>query len=80
MVDKGVVRMSKRDIVIFLAGAEFFHTIFRIVMPHVINFPIVLPFVVVTETMNNYAIGVNAVITILLLWYARRLKDKKGKR
>jgi hypothetical protein len=71
--------MCLRDVVIFLAGAEFFHTISHIVMPYFISLPIDMKFMVMTSTMNNYAIGVNAVITILLLWWAWRLSCHKCK-
>lgn len=71
--------MCLRDVVIFLAGAEFFHTIGHIVMPYFINFPIEMSFVVFTATMNNYAIIGNAVVTVLLLWWAKRLSCKECK-
>lgn len=71
--------MCLRDVVIFLAGAEFFHTISHIIMPHFFNFPIDVKFMVMTAAMNNYAIGINAVITVLLLWWACRLSCENCK-
>lgn len=71
--------MCLRDVLIFLAGAEFFHTISHIVMPYFVSLPMDMKFMVMTATMNNYAIVINAVITILLLWWARRLSCQKCK-
>lgn len=65
--------MCIRDVVIFLAAAEFFHTLGHVVMSYVVNFPLDVKFMVMTSTMNNYAIGVNAIITVLLLWWAKNL-------
>ena len=62
-----------RDVLIFLAGAEFFHTLAHIMMPYFVNFPMDMNFVVMTTTMNNYAIVINAVLTVFLLWWAGRV-------
>lgn len=65
--------MKLRDVVIFFAGAQFFHTISHIVLACVIQFPIHMNFMVLTSTFNFYAILFNAVVTVVLLWWARKL-------
>jgi len=62
-----------RDIVIFIAGAEFFHTISHIVLPFFFTLPIDFGFVEFTASLNSWAILVNAAITVALLWWAKRL-------
>jgi hypothetical protein len=63
-----------RDVLVFLAGAEFFHTLAHIMMPYFVNFPMDMDVVVMTSTMNNYAIVINAAITVFLLWWAGRVR------
>lgn len=63
-----------RDVVIFAAGAEFFHTLSHIILPYFITLPIDMKFIEFTPTINVWAIAINAVITIALLWWASRLK------
>lgn len=63
-----------RDVIVFFAGAEFFHTISHIILPYFITLPIDMKFIVFTTTINILAIIINAVITIALLWWAYRLK------
>jgi len=63
-----------RDVVIFFAGAEFFHTISHFILPYFINLPIDMKFMVFTPTINVWAIVINAIITIALLWWAYRLR------
>lgn len=65
---------TARDTVIFLAGAEFFHTLSYIVLPYLVVLPLNLGFMTLTSTMNLWVIGINAVITVTLLWYAGRIK------
>ncbi|RMW99919.1 hypothetical protein EAW55_13400 [Legionella jordanis] len=58
-----------RDLIIFVAGAEFFHTLVHIYLRYLGSFPMNLKYMVLTSTLNNWAIIVNAVITIvLILW------------
>lgn len=66
-----------RDVVIFIAGAEFFHTLSHIALPFFIAFPLDLGFMQFTSTTNYWAIAINAVITIGLLWWACKLKKKE---
>lgn len=67
-----------RDIVIFIAGAEFFHTLSHIILPFFISLPLNLGFIQFTATVNYWAIAINAVITIGLLWWACKLKKKEN--
>lgn len=63
-----------RDIVLFLAGAEFFHTIAHYMLPFIVTFPLNIHVIELTENMNMGATFVNGVITILLLYWAYKLK------
>ena len=65
-----------RDIVIFLAGAEFFHTLSHIILPYFISMPLDMGVMVLTPTLNLLIIGINALITLALLWWAYRLRSK----
>lgn len=65
---------SLKNVLIFLAGAEFFHTLSHIILPYVINLPIVIKGIEFTSTVNLWVIVINAIITILLLWWASRVK------
>ncbi|MFZ2314420.1 MAG: hypothetical protein WAW86_02015 [Gammaproteobacteria bacterium] len=66
--------LKLRDVVIFLAGAEFFHTLSHIILPYFITLPLNMKFLMFTPTWNVWAIIINAIITIILLWWASRLK------
>lgn len=66
--------LKLRDVLIFLAGAEFFHTLSHIILPFFITLPIDLRFMVFTPSWNIWAIIINAAITVLLLWWASRIK------
>lgn len=68
---------SLRDIVIFIAGAEFFHTISHIILPFFITLPINIGFMQLTPAFNYWAIAINAIITVILLWWAYLLKKKE---
>ena len=62
-----------RDIIIFIAGAEFFHTISHILLPFFISLPLHTSMIEVTSTVNVVAILINAIITVALLWWAKKL-------
>ena len=66
--------MILRDIIIFIAGAEFFHTLSHIILPYFIVLPLDLKLFTFTSTINLFAVIVNAIITIILLWWAYRLR------
>lgn len=63
-----------RDLVIFLAGAEFFHAISHVILPYFVTLPLNIKFMVLTSSLNIWIIIINVVITIVLLWWASRLK------
>ena len=65
--------ISLRSIVIFLAGGEFFHTLSHVFLAYYVSMPIEMTFMTLTATMNTWAIVVNAVITLALLWWAKKL-------
>ncbi len=66
-----------RDIVIFFAGAEFFHALSHFMVPLFLDLPLDMKIFVLTPTLNLYAVIGNAVIMVLLLWWAKRLSCKK---
>lgn len=63
-----------RDVIIFLAGAEFFHTLSHIILPYFITLPLNMGIMTLTSTMNISIIIINAIVTIALLWWASRLR------
>lgn len=67
---------SLRDVVIFIAGAAFFHTLSHIILPLYFKLPLDLGFMVLTPTLNIWIIIISLIITILLLWWAYRLSNK----
>lgn len=69
---------SLRDVVVFFAGAEFFHTLSHIILPYLVKLPIDVAGVDFTPAYNYWAIGINGVITLLLLFWASRLKKKEA--
>lgn len=69
------MRIKLRDFIIFIAGAEFFHTLSHIILPFFISLPLDLNFMILTKQLNFWVIIINALITILLLWWASRLRS-----
>lgn len=67
-------KVKLRDVVVFLAGAEFFHTLSHFIVANIVVLPWHTKYMVVTENLNNQAIVINGVITVALLWWASRLK------
>ena len=65
--------VTTRDIVIFFAGAEAFHTISHILIGYLHILPIKLFSITWTQQLNFWAILINAAITVVLLWWASRL-------
>lgn len=60
---------SLRDLIIFLAGAEFFHTLSHIILAYIVKYPWKTKLMTVTFRMNIWAIVINAVATIaLIIW------------
>lgn len=65
---------SKRDVVIFVAGAEAFHTLSHLVLNFSNTLPINAFGMTWTQHLNLYAIAINIIITVALLWWASKLK------
>ena len=64
---------STKEIVIFLAGAEAFHTLSHYFLAQFIPFPMQIWSFRFTKQYNTYAIIINAIITIALLWWSQQL-------
>jgi hypothetical protein len=70
---------TKRDVIVFLAGGEFFHTLSHIFIKYYITLPMPTKLMEITNSLNNAAIIINAIITIALVFWAMRLsKGEKG--
>ena len=69
-------RTLLRDSLVFLAGAQAFHTVSHIWLglSGMLPMEIQNPPITVTAGMNLFAIGVNALITVGLLYGARRAR------
>lgn len=65
---------SKKEIIIFLAGAEAFHTLSHIAINLSGALPIHWFFITWDQQLNITAIIINAVVTLLLLWWSSKLK------
>lgn len=61
---------SLRDLIIFLAGAEFFHTLSHIFLAFYVQFPMKMKFMTMSSKMNVWAIIINAIITLVLIGWA----------
>lgn len=70
---------SLRDVVVFLAGAFFLHTLSHFLLPYFFSFPIHMKAMELTTGMNLWMIVINAIITIALIWLAAKMKCKKSK-
>lgn len=66
---------SLKNALIFFAGAEFFHTLSHILLPFFVELPLETKVVNLTSTLNFWAIIINAIITIVLLWLAKKAKS-----
>ena len=65
---------SKKNVVIFCAGAQAFHTLSHIVIKYAGMLPVKIFSIALTQQLNMWAIVINAVITLVLLWWAAQLK------
>lgn len=73
LIGEDEMRCNLRDWVVFFAGAQFFHTVSHIMLPYFMTLPVDMKVVVLTANMNFWAIGINAIIMVLLLWWAKKL-------
>lgn len=67
-------KWTKKDVIVFFAGAEAFHTLMHIFLPRFIQLPMQFGNMMYTQQWNIAAIFFNAVITIGLLWWASNEK------
>jgi len=70
---QGKSMLKLRDCLIFVAGAQFFHTLNHILLPVFMQFPIDMNFMVLTAALNYWAIALNGLTVILLLWWVKKL-------
>lgn len=66
---------SLKNVLIFFAGAEFFHTLSHILLPFFVKLPLETKLILLTSTLNTWAIIINALITFGLLWWAKKVKS-----
>lgn len=69
--------VSFRDFIIFLSGAEFFHTLVHVFLHYYELLPFDLKFIVLTPNFNNWSIVINFLITIALMWWASKLSSRR---
>lgn len=69
---------TKRDWIVFFAGAEAFHTISHAVLGISGKLPITIFSITLTPNLNLLCIMVNAIITVGLLAWAHRLKKERS--
>lgn len=65
---------SLKNILIFLAGAAFFHGISHLILPFYVDLPFQVRDFTLTTMMNLWTIIVSVALTIALLWVASKLK------
>lgn len=65
---------SLKNVLIFFAGAEFFHTLSHILLPFFVKLPLETKIIYLTPTLNIWAIIINAIITLGLLWWAKKVE------
>ena len=65
---------TKREVVIFFAGVEAFHTLSHLTLSVSGELPMRVFGFTLTAGRNAWAIALNAAITAALLWWAGRLK------
>ena len=63
-----------RDIVIFLAGAAFFHTVSHFMLPYYVTLPLQTSMMTLTAYGNIWIVVISAIVTVLLLVLAKWLK------
>jgi hypothetical protein len=68
-----------RDLVLFLAGAEFFHTITHLFTPYLVQLPFKTNVFLLTVQINTWAIVINGAITIALIVWACKMDSTKKK-
>jgi hypothetical protein len=69
---------SKRDAIIFLAGALAFHTLTHLALMYSRLLPFKMYGIPVTVGLNNFAVLFGTIGTIALLWWADKLSKEKS--
>lgn len=62
-----------RDIIIFLAGLEFWHTFTHIFFAFFVALPLDTKLIKMTRTKNRWGVIINGFITIALIWWATQV-------
>lgn len=65
---------SKRDVIIFFAGVEAFHTLSHLLISFTDTLPIKVFSITWTQQLNVLGIVINGIITLGLFYWASRLK------
>jgi len=65
---------TKRDTLVFLAGAQAFHTISHVILNFTDTLPITVFSITWTQQLNVLAIAINGLATVGLFWWISRLK------
>jgi hypothetical protein len=65
---------TKREILLFFAGAEAFHTLSHLMLPMMVHFPVYILGIEYTSLLNILTILINLAITIALIWWADKSK------
>lgn len=63
-----------KNLLIFLAGGETFHAISHFMLPYFVKLPLEINGITFTQSMNEWAIIVNGLIAVALLFLASRVK------
>lgn len=65
---------SKKEILIFLTGAQTFHTLIHIIMSFSGTLPINFFFINWSFQLNLIGIIINALVTMALFWWVSKLR------
>ncbi|HRN78273.1 MAG TPA: hypothetical protein PLU71_03465 [Candidatus Dependentiae bacterium] len=68
------MKWTQKEFIIFLAGAEAFHTLAHLYIALVGTLPIQFGGITITPQLNMFALIINAIITVGLLWWAQTMK------
>lgn len=68
------MKFTKKEWIIFFAGAQTLHTVSHILLAYSGTLPIQFFSYIITEKFNGWAIVINALITGWLLWWASKTK------
>lgn len=62
-----------REVLIFCAGAEFFHALSHLLLPLFVSLPMSTRIIELTPALNFWSIIINAILALGLLLWARKL-------